>query len=148
MLVTPTSITGRRRLVRTLVTMLRKFSQNASLGAHRIIALSVAIVFSGLSLLTMGQEMRVPESAITNRTTVQNVVTYPQPSMGFNPLTASDKELKRYGFPPRPDARKTPEAYRHWRALVLVPRIANPTLQQTNIYNGFAQHAPAKRGHQ
>jgi hypothetical protein len=147
-LITLISITGRKRLVRMLSTTLRKLSQNAPLGARRIIALGAAIVFGGLSSLAMGQETRVPESATTNQTTVQGVVTYPQPPAGFDPLTASDKELKRYGFPPRPDAHKAPEAYRHWRALVSVPRGANPTLQQTNIYNGPAQHAPAKHGSQ
>jgi hypothetical protein len=75
---------------------------------------------------------------------VQGMTTYPQPPADFDPVTASDSELKRYGFPPRPDAHKAPEAYRHWRALVSVPRGANPTFQQTNIYNGVTRPAYPK----
>ena len=87
----------------------------------------------------MGQETRVPENGTTNQTIVEGVTTYPEPPARFNPLTASDKELERYGFPPRPDAKKAPEAYRQWQKLVLVPRKGNPKLQSTTIYDGPAQ---------
>ncbi len=135
-------------------TTVQKFFENASF-APRKFALGLAIVLCGLSSLAMAQGTPVPESVTVDQsnapsvaadqTNALGVVSYPQPPAGFDPLTASDKELTRYGFPPRPDPEKAPEAYAHWRKLVSVPRIANPTLQQTTIYNGPAQFAPAKR---
>jgi hypothetical protein len=135
-------------------TTLRKFCENESF-ARRKFVLGLAIVLCGLCSLATAQRTPVPEratadqrntpSVAADQTNAPGVVSYPQPPAGFDPNTASDKELTRYGFPPRPDPEKAPEAYAHWRKLVSVPRIANPTLQQTTIYNGPAQHAPAKR---
>jgi hypothetical protein len=116
----------------------RKFSQNASIGIRRIVFGAIAALY-GLSALAVGQETQVPENAVTNQTTVEGLTTYPEPPPGFNPLTASDTELRRYGFPPRPDVKKTPEAYRQWRKLVLVPRKGNPKLQPSTIYDGPMQ---------
>ncbi|MGC1254101.1 MAG: hypothetical protein WA867_01000 [Candidatus Acidiferrales bacterium] len=133
---------------------LRKFSEKASF-ARRKFVLGLAIVVCGLSSLAMAQGTPVPKSVAADQRNAPNVAadqtnapgvaSYPQPPAGFDPLTASDKELTRYGFPPRPDPEKAPEAYAHWQKLVSVPRIANPTLQQTTIYNGPAQHVPTKR---
>jgi hypothetical protein len=123
----------------------QKFSQNASIGIRSRIVLATVLALFGLSAIAIGQETPMPESAATNQTAVEGVVIYPRPPAGFDPLTASNNELKRYGFPPRPDAQKAPQAYRHWRALVSVPRIGNPTLQQTDIYDGPAKLAPGKR---
>jgi hypothetical protein len=126
---------------------LQKFSKTASRAVRRIIVLGTAVAVGSGAAPAMGQPARAPASVATNQSNqpaVQGVITYPEPPPGFDPLTASDKDLTRYGFPPRPDARKAPESYRHWRSLVLVPRIANPTLQRTTIYNGSALRAPAK----
>ena len=64
------------------------------------------------------------------------MVTHPHPPQDFHPLSASGAELERYGFPPRPDAVRARTPYAHWKKIVSVPRVANPTLQQTTIYNG------------
>ena len=119
-------------------------------GIRRRTIFGAVMAFCGLSALgftplALAQEIKVPESATA---AVPNVVVYPPAPAGFDPLTASDNDLKRYGFPPRPDAQKAPQAYRHWRALVSVPRIGNPTLQQTDIYDGPAKLAPAKNAPQ
>jgi hypothetical protein len=79
-------------------------------------------------------------SIASDQTPVQEVVTYPAPPPDLNPLSASDDELADYGYPPRPNELSAPAAYTHWRKLVTVPRVANPVLQQTTIYNGPAQH--------
>ena len=102
-------------------TMLRKFSESASFGTRGKFVLGVAIVLCGLSSLAMAQGTPVPKSVTTDQrnapsvaadqTNTPGVVSCPQPPTGFDPLTASDKELKRYGFPPRPDPEKAPEAY-------------------------------------
>jgi hypothetical protein len=48
--------------------------------------------------------------------TVGSVVihTYPLPPKGFDPLAATTKELKRYGFPSRPDIMKSPHEAAKW----------------------------------
>ena len=128
---------------------IQKLSKNASLGVRGIIVVGIAVVVGGVTTLAMGQPARAPGSGTTNQSNQsaeQPVVTYPEPPPGFDPLVASEKEVARYGFPPRPDARKAPESYRHWRSLVLVPRIANPTLERTTIYNGATQRGPTKHG--
>ena len=79
-------------------------------------------------------------SVASDQTNAQGVVIYPQPPSDLDPLSASDAELAQYGFPPRPDAQSVPEVYAHWQKLVSVPRVANPKLSQTTIYNGPAQH--------
>ena len=126
---------------------IQKLFKKASVGVRGIIVLGIAVAVGGISALAWGQPARARGSGTTNQSNQsaeQAVVSYPQPPPGFAPLMASDKQLARYGFPPRPDARGAPESYRHWRSLVLVPRIANPTLERTTIYNGATQRAPTK----
>jgi hypothetical protein len=123
--------------------MLQKFSESVSLGTRNTIVLGVAIVLGSLSSLAMAQGTPVPGSVATGQVNIPWVAagqtSSPRPPAGFDPLTASDNELKRYGFPPRPNAKRAPEAYKQWRKLVLVPRKGNPKLQPTNIYDGPAQ---------
>ena len=40
--------------------------------------------------------------------------TFPLPPKGFDPLTGSAQELKRYGFPGRPDPVRMPIAAAMW----------------------------------
>jgi hypothetical protein len=108
-------------------------------GRLRVVGFSVAIALCAPSSLALANGTPPPESVATDQTSAQEVVTYPQPPAGFNPLSASDAEFEQYGFPPRPDAQSAPDQYAHWKKLVSVPRVANPTLQQTTIYNGPAQ---------
>jgi Peptidase A4 family len=60
-----------------------------------------------------------------------------RPPANFNPVTASDAQLDTYGFPPRPDAAKSPEAYADWKHVVTLPttRIV-PDLVATKVVNG------------
>jgi len=89
----------------------------------------------GTSLLIAGGPPPA-ESVATDQTIAQAVVTHAHPPQDFHPLSASGAELERYGFPPRPDAVRARTPYAHWKKIVSVPRVANPTLQQTTIYNG------------
>jgi hypothetical protein len=67
-------------------------------------------------------------------------VAAPNPPANFNPLTASDDEIAFFGFPPRPDANKAPDAYAFWKKLVTSPaRRIQPILRATRI-----KHGPAK----
>jgi hypothetical protein len=70
-------------------------------------------------------------------TNLPGVTATPGPPEGFDPLTASDHELARYGFPRRPDPEKAPSAYTAWERTVSGPqnRIM-PVLVRTNIRHG------------
>src|SRR5947209_19215669 len=69
-------------------------------------------------------------------TNLPGVTANPGPPMGFNPLTASDQDLARYGIPPRPNAEKSSNALAAGEKAVSVPqdRIV-PILEQTEIRN-------------
>ena len=64
----------------------------------------------------------------------------------FNPVTASDAELARYDYPPRPDRITSPDAYADWLNNVSVPTVAiKPTevlrpdvVHRTAQFNGTA----------
>jgi len=60
------------------------------------------------------------------------------PPSDFNPLAASDADLRAWGFPPRPDASKY-EAYDLWTRMVTAKRVT-PQLIFTNIYHGPARN--------
>lgn len=112
-------------------------------GRLRVVGFSVAIALCGPCSLALANGTPPPESVASDQISVQAVVASPQAPAGLNPLSASDAELEQYGFPPRPDAQSAPDEYTHWQKLVSVPRIANPKLQQTTIYNGPAQGVSA-----
>jgi hypothetical protein len=105
-----------------------------------VVSLSFALAFVGGSPAVMAGGVPPAASIATDQAIAQAVIAYPAPPADFHPLSASDAELADYGFPPRPDARTAPTAYAHWTKLVSVPRVANPQLQQTKIYNGPIRH--------
>jgi len=67
--------------------------------------------------------------------------TFMDPPAGFNPLTAPDESLAFYGFPPRPDAVKSPDTFATWQKAMLASQThVVPTLEQTQIFHGPAQN--------
>ncbi|MGB6383704.1 MAG: G1 family glutamic endopeptidase [Terriglobales bacterium] len=48
-------------------------------------------------------------------TSVKGVTILAAPPEGFNPLTATNRELLSYGLPQRPDETANPTAYEHWK---------------------------------
>jgi hypothetical protein len=77
------------------------------------------------------------ESIALEQTNIPNVSAYAEPAAGFDVINASDDALALYGFPPRPDQRAAPEAYKHWQHMVSAPqkRISHPSLQMTTLEN-------------
>jgi hypothetical protein len=64
----------------------------------------------------------------------------PAPPANFNSLTASDSELKAFGFPSRPDSGKQSVAYAHWSKMAAASKTrVQPAVRQTNI-----RHRPAR----
>jgi hypothetical protein len=54
-------------------------------------------------------------SAQRVQTSVKGVTIFAAPPSGFNPLTATNRELLSYGLPQRPDASADPKALEHWQ---------------------------------
>jgi hypothetical protein len=102
----------------------------------------VAVLICGLSLMGMQLETSASVDSSKSRNESTEVFTYPQPPEGFDPLSASDAELAKYGFPPRPDLRKAPALYAQWRRMVSLPRAGRPIMRSAKIYNGTAQLSP------
>jgi hypothetical protein len=61
------------------------------------------------------------ESAASIPTNVEGIHMFPEPPVGFKPLTASDEELAAYGFPPRPDKTEDPHGYEVWARVMSIP---------------------------
>ncbi|HTD14222.1 MAG TPA: G1 family glutamic endopeptidase [Chthoniobacterales bacterium] len=60
-----------------------------------------------------------------------------------------DESLRRFGFPPRPDAARFPEAYAAWAKGVTAPqRRIQPQLRQTNKFHGPARLRGSSRAPQ
>ncbi len=67
------------------------------------------------------------------------VQTYGPPPADFDPLTASESLLHRYGYPPRPDAKSTPESYAQWEQRCLFLREATYVEPAFEIIEGIEQ---------
>jgi hypothetical protein len=104
-------------------------------------AASLAIALCGIPYSTA---QTTPGASIpTVPTNLPNVKTFVAPPATFNPVAASAEALQQYGFPPRPDQAKAPEAYNAWAKAVSAQqtRLPSPQLEQTTIYNGPASSA-------
>ena len=66
-----------------------------------------------------------------------DVFAFSKPASGFDPVSASDRELELAGFPPRPDPLKAPEAHKHWKKMVTAHqvRVEKPELQRSTVEN-------------
>jgi hypothetical protein len=100
----------------------------------------IAVVLCAYSSFALANNTPPSESVANDQSVAQAMITFPRPPTDLDPLSASDRELEQYGFPPRPDARSAPEAYARWQKLVRVPRGPNPALTQTTLYNGPARY--------
>jgi hypothetical protein len=56
-----------------------------------------------------------------NLNVMPRIRTYPSSPRRFDPHTASQEELLRYGFPRRPDPEKEPQLARHWKRVFARP---------------------------
>jgi hypothetical protein len=111
--------------------------KNTTLGAACVLT---ALALSGAAPATQPKITFVPpaESVCTD-CAAPNGQPNPAPPAGFNALAASNNELQRYGFPPRPDKKKDPSAYAFWTTLVTLPaKRVIPKQQATTLYNGPA----------
>jgi hypothetical protein len=71
--------------------------------------------------------LRLPAASLAACLIAQSALgarTFPAPPAGFNPLAASDADLRAYGFPPRPDPFRARRNYTAWSHLVAGAKIA------------------------
>jgi len=74
------------------------------------------------------------------RTNLPGVTTFATPPAGFDHTTASDYELARYGFPPRPNEMMEPAAFASWkRAMQASKERILPRLEPSQKSHGPAR---------
>jgi Peptidase A4 family len=81
-----------------------------------------------------------PEDTVCQHCATPSAEVALAPPVNFDAVSATDAQLDLYGFPPRPDAKKSPEAYATWK-MVFSHQTARivPQLRATNVYNVPAQ---------
>jgi len=72
-------------------------------------------------------------------TEIPGVSAFTRPPANFNPMTATDAELDRYGFPPRPSRELGADLLARWERRVMSQTRIVPQLRQTNTF-----HTPAR----
>jgi len=78
---------------------------------------AVAVLIASFTIVAAAQREdahAILAAAPKINTSVAGVHAFPAPPSGFNPLTATNRELLTYGLPQRPDAAVTSSAYQHW----------------------------------
>jgi hypothetical protein len=86
-----------------------------------LIAVTIFLLCS-FPLVTAAQSDADVASA-TVPTNIQGIRTFPVPPAGFDPRQASDLDLARYGFPPRPDQKADPDHYAMWERVMAAAKI-------------------------
>ncbi len=77
-------------------------------------------------------------------TSVKGVTAFAGPPEGFNPLTATNRELLSYGLPQRPDQASNPQGFEHWqRGMTALQACYQHTQQQGRTTSASAQACTA-----
>jgi len=75
------------------------------------------------------------------------ITTFPAPAKGFNPVTASDADLARYGYPRRPDPVKEPGLRKLWDQAFTAPHtFVTAQLVEDKVWHTLPHGAPKKPG--
>jgi hypothetical protein len=99
---------------------------------------AAAICLPFLNVNAFGQAQADAQLA-ANRiaTNLAGATTSIAPPEGFDPRQASDGDLAKYGFPPRPDVNVDPKAYASWgKAMTASKKRIVPHLEMTDVYHG------------
>jgi hypothetical protein len=110
---------------------------------RKLCALGLAVSLWGVQYVN-GQ-VEAGNAALAVPTNVPNIKAFVAPPAAFDPTVAPVETLQRYGFPPRPDIVKAPEAYHAWLKAVSGPqrRLEKPVLVQTRVFNGPVKLVPS-----
>jgi hypothetical protein len=104
---------------------------------ERLVLLLALVALSTADRRVVAQTQTAAPAAL--ETQVPGVAAFARPPASFNPLTASDAELDRYGFPPRPSRKLGTSLLARWERRVMSQTRIVPLLQQTNTF-----HAPVR----
>lgn len=105
-------------------------------GQMRLAFLPILFVILGIALAPHAFAQSAPANLI------DQPFFYPAPPDGFDPVGASDADLAKYGFPPRPAPGTA--SYSRWAAVMANAkhRIENPVVQPTGIFHSPPRRAP------
>jgi hypothetical protein len=123
---TPTSHTSKTNPTELTPTLTQKRGF-----LHRVIvaatATALAVSFSTLATAQTEDRSAIFAAAPKETTNIAGVSVFTGPPKGFDPLTATNRELLSYGLPQRPDEAANPKAFEHWKRgmLALKTRISS-----------------------
>jgi hypothetical protein len=101
-------------------------------------AITLLVLMAG-SINCRNAIAQAPVASAKVETKIAGISAFGRPPASFNPLTATDAELDRYGFPPRPNQDLGADVAARWERRVMSQTRIIPQLLQTNTF-----HAPAK----
>jgi len=105
-----------------------------------VVVTAVTLLIVSFSTLAVAQRISGDErnaifaTAPRIPTSVKGVTAFAAPPKGFNPLTATNRELLNYGLPQRPDKAVNVKAYEHWERAMLAIK-THATNVQTRPYS-------------
>jgi len=90
--------------------------QQISNGARALVIIAVlAVSFTTLATAQNSSDLQaIFDSAAKEATNVSGIHIFAGPPKGFDPLTASNRELSSYGLPQRPDKATDLKGYQNW----------------------------------
>jgi hypothetical protein len=101
--------------------------------------MSLPLLMAALAMAAVDRWIPAHAASAAVETEVPGVAAFAPPPAGFNPLTADDSELDRYGFPPRPSRKLGADVLARWEKRAMSQTRIVPQLRQTNVF-----HAPVR----
>jgi hypothetical protein len=103
-----------------------------------LVVLATFLAGSVADRSVLAQPQTAPSAAI--ETEIPGVAAFAVPPASFNPLSASDAELDRYGFPPRPNRDLGADVLAQWQRRVMSQTRIVPQLKQTNTFHATVRN--------
>jgi Peptidase A4 family len=114
-------------------------SQNRQVLTRVVAVMATLIFIAGLSALAAAQAEDVAAifaAAPKENTNIDGVRIFSGPPQGFNPLTATNRDLATYGLPQRPDKETDARGYRMWeRGMLAAKTRASARLEEQPFSN-------------
>jgi hypothetical protein len=120
--------------------------QNKKWNALSKVTALAAVTFLVVSFSTLAAAQREDSHAVLATatkisTSVAGVHAFPAPDKGFDPMTATNRELLTYGLPQRPDKTVDANGYHHWEKAMLAVKACNERSQQPHPSTSVAGQA-------
>ncbi len=105
--------------------IINKLDEITPVAMRQILRINILGVLLGCGFAAAAADNNTPpqEMIHPDQSNLGNeVVTFPAPPAGFDPLQSNDADLAYYGFPSRPDQQQDPNHYAQWHKMVSVPK--------------------------